>query len=148
MAKKFAWVAAVCLCAAASGAAQTAAPGAQAGPLTAVQKAVLAPTDSDIYCAGFFTRRPIEPGLLVLGSEAGALRYEFVDGDIIYLSKGRKWLKAPGGLYMLVRPVRDILPVEGFPGQKALISRLGTYMQRSPGSRSRSFTREAPQPKL
>ena len=77
MAKKFALVVAVCLGAAASWAAQTAAParGPQSAVSSAAQKAVLAPTDADIYCAGFFTRRSIEPGLLVLGSEDGALKY-------------------------------------------------------------------------
>ena len=128
MARKFALVVAVCLGAAASLAAQTAAPalGAQASLPSAIQKAVLAPTDTDIYCAGFFTHRSIEAGLFVLSSEDGALKYEFTNQDTIYLSKGGKWINAPGGQYMLVRPIKDILPVEVFPGQHAAVSRLGT----------------------
>jgi hypothetical protein len=128
MAKKIALVVAVCLGAAASLAAQMAVPaqGAPVAPLTAVQRAVQAPTDSDIYCAGFFTRRSIEPGLFVLGSEEGTLKNEFSDRDSIYLSKGRKWINAPGGQYMLIRPLKDTLPIEVFPGQHALVTRLGT----------------------
>ena len=128
MAKKFALVVAVCLGAAASLAAQAAAPAqrSQAGRVSAVQRAVLAPTDTDIYCAGFFTQRSIEPGLFVLSSEDGALKSEFADRDRIYLSKGRKGLNAPGGQYMLVRPIKDMVPVELFPGQHAMVSRLGT----------------------
>src|SRR3990170_6745579 len=76
----------------------------------------LSPTESDIYCAGFFTHRPIETGLFVLGSSDGGFKNEFADRDMIYLNKGQGWITAPGGQYMLLRPVKDINPRELFPG--------------------------------
>ncbi|MBI4465202.1 MAG: hypothetical protein HY647_10905 [Acidobacteria bacterium] len=85
-----------------------------------------APTDADIYCAGFFTRRPIERGLIVLGSPDVGFKNEFADRDVLYLSKGQGWITAPGGHYMLIRPLKDTNPRESFPGQRKLVSHLGT----------------------
>lgn len=93
---------------------------------TATQMAGLAPTDSDVYCAGFFTHRAIESDMIVLSSPDAGLSYEFADRNIIYLNKGSKYLKAPGGEYMLLRPIKDMDPTEWFPGQKALVSSMGT----------------------
>ena len=86
----------------------------------------LAPTDSDIYCAGFYTHRPIETGLFVLGSPDGGFKNEFADRDVLYLSKGQGVITAPGGEYMLIRPVQDINARESFPGQLKLLFGLGT----------------------
>jgi len=109
-------------------AAQTAAPGQEppARSLTAAELATKALTDSDLYCDGHFTHRPVESGLFVLGSEDGALKFEFSNQDIIYLSKGRKSINVPGGQYMVMRPVKDIIRYQSFPGQHALLSKLGT----------------------
>lgn len=85
-----------------------------------------APTDSDIYCAGFFARQPIAPDLVVLSSEDGSFKNEYVERDVIYLNKGRQAISAPGGQYIVVRPVKDINPREFFPGQRQIISQLGT----------------------
>ena len=84
------------------------------------------PTDSDIYCAGFFARQPIAPNLIVLSSEDGGFKNEYVDRDIIYLNKGNQAISAPGGQYIVVRPVKDVNPKEFFIGQRQLISQLGT----------------------
>lgn len=83
-----------------------------------------APTESDIYCAGFFAPRSLEADMTVLGSEDGGFKNEFADRDFVYLSKGKA--TAPGGQYMLVRPVKDINPKESFPGQRQFVQRLGT----------------------
>ncbi|MDP2734894.1 MAG: hypothetical protein Q8P12_01665, partial [bacterium] len=98
----------------------------QQSALTPSERAALAPTETDIYCAGFFTHRSIEQGLFVLGGEEGGFKNEYSDRDILFLSQGRGWINAPGGQYMLIRPVRDIDPKEFFPGQQELMVRLGT----------------------
>lgn len=85
-----------------------------------------APTDSDIYCAGFFTNRPIETSLIVLGSPDAGFKNEHADRDVLYLSKGRSGITTPGGHYMLLRPLKDINPRESFPGQRKLVASLGT----------------------
>lgn len=96
----------------------------QAGTRTAMPPMGLAPTESDIYCAGFLTRRSMESGMTVLGSEDGGFKNEYGDRDFIYMSKGPG--ATPGGQYMLVRPALDVNPRESFPGQKLLVAQLGT----------------------
>jgi hypothetical protein len=83
----------------------------------------LGPTDSDLYCAGFFTSRPLD-AMTVLGGESGGLKNEFSDRDIIYLSRGQG--ASPGSEFMVVRPIRDPSARESFPGQRLMMMRLGT----------------------
>ncbi|MBI4459225.1 MAG: hypothetical protein HY648_04095 [Acidobacteria bacterium] len=85
-----------------------------------------APTDSDIYCAGFFAPQPIAPSLAVLSSEDGGFKNEYADRDLVYLNKGRQAISAPGAQYILVRPAKDLDPLEVFLGQRQFISQLGT----------------------
>jgi hypothetical protein len=84
----------------------------------------LRPTDSDLYCAGYFTQGPVDTSMTILGSEDGGLKNEFVDHDIIYLTRGQG--AAPGTEFMVVREVRDLNPRESFPGQKKMLMSLGT----------------------
>jgi hypothetical protein len=84
-----------------------------------------APGDSDLYCAGFFTRRVMN-GLKVLSSEEAGLKNEFGAGDYVYLDHGREAITAPGSQYMLLRPMHDINRQEAFKGQKEIVAGLGT----------------------
>lgn len=98
----------------------------EAPRLTAAQRAVEAPTDADIYCAGFFSGTPVGSDLTVLSGQDNGLRFEYGERDIVFLSKGAERIKAPGGQYMLLRPVKDMNPTPPFPGQRELIARMGT----------------------
>ena len=93
---------------------------------SAAQRASLAPTDSDVYCAGFYTHRSIDSSFSVLGGPDNGLKFEYSAGDTIYMNKGRKFINAPGGEYILVRPIKDLSPVESFPGQLKLVNDMGT----------------------
>ncbi len=84
-----------------------------------------APSDSDLYCAGFFTHQVMN-GLKVLSSEEAGLKNEFAAGDYVYLDHGRDAIASPGGQYMLLRPMRDINRQEAFQGQKDMVAGLGT----------------------
>jgi len=84
----------------------------------------LGPTDSDLYCAGYFTQRPMDTGMMILASEDGGSKNEYADHDIIYLSRGQG--AAPGTELMVVRPIRDLNPRESFPGQRKMMMGLGT----------------------
>src|SRR3990167_9416515 len=86
--------------------------GQQGG--TAASQMGRAPTETDIYCAGFFTHRSLGAGMTVLGSEDGGFKNEYGDRDFIYLSKGQA--ASPGGQYMLVRAMKDTNPRDSFPG--------------------------------
>ena len=85
-----------------------------------------APTESDIYCAGFFTQRQIESGLTVQGSEDAGFKNEFATGDYVYLSKGRDAIASPGGQYLVLRAVTDVNRKEAFKGQREMLAGLGT----------------------
>lgn len=100
----------------------------QSATPTALSQLGKAPTDADIYCAGFFTHRSPGADMTVLGSEDGGFKNEYGDRDFIYLSKGQG--VTPGGQYMLVRAALDTNPRESFPGQKLMVAQLGTlYME-------------------
>ena len=96
----------------------------QSAAPTAVSQLGRAPTESDIYCAGFFTHRAPDAGMSVLGSEDGGFKNEFGDRDFVYVSKGPG--ASPGAQYMLVRPVKDPNLRESFPGQQKMAAQLGT----------------------
>ena len=81
------------------------------------------PTDSDLYCAGYFTQRALGTGMEVLGGEDGGFKNEFGDRDIIYLTRGQG--AAPGTQFMVVRPVYDYNSLESYPGQKEMMRGLG-----------------------
>lgn len=98
----------------------------QPASVTRAQTAGQAPTDADIYCAGFFTRRAIAPDLVILGGSDYGLRFEYGDRDMIHLNKGAETIKSPGGKYMVLRPLKDMNPTEPFPGQRELVARMGT----------------------
>jgi hypothetical protein len=105
---------------------QAATPSMMAQAPSAAQSASLAPTDSDVYCAGFYTHRAIDASFAVLGGPDNGLKFEFSAGDNVYMNKGSKFIKAPGGDYLLVRPIKDLSPVEAFPGQLKLVFAMGT----------------------
>jgi hypothetical protein len=84
------------------------------------------PSESDIYCAGFFTQRPVESGLTIQGSEDGGFKNEFVAGDYVYLSRGRDAITSPGAQYMVLRPAVDVNRREAFTGQHDVLAGLGT----------------------
>ena len=88
--------------------------------------AQMAPTESDIYCSGFFTQRAIESGLMIQGSEDAGFKNEFAAGDYVYLSKGRDAIASPGGQYMVLRAVTDVNRREAFKGQHKMLAGLGT----------------------
>ena len=83
-----------------------------------------APTEADLYCAGFITPRSMDAGMSVLGSEDGGFKNEYGDRDIIYLSRGQG--ATPGNQFIVVRPIRDTNPRESFPGQRQMMIQLGT----------------------
>lgn len=84
----------------------------------------LRPSDSDLYCAGYFTHRAMDTGMTILASEDGGSKNEFADHDIIYLTRGQG--AAPGAEFMVVRPIRDTNPRDSYPGQKKMMLGLGT----------------------
>jgi len=83
-------------------------------------------SQSDLYCAGFITARPVEDGLSILGSEDGGFKNEYATGDYVYLNRGRDAITGSGGQYAVIRPVKDVNAREAFPGQRKMLQELGT----------------------
>jgi hypothetical protein len=95
-----------------------------AGPMRlAAQKA---PTQAELNCAGFFTKKPVDDGLVIAASEEVGFKNEFVAGDYVYLNKGKDAITGSGGQYLVVRPVQDVNRQELYPGQQKLVLELGT----------------------
>jgi hypothetical protein len=95
-----------------------------AGPARLLAQSTL--SQSELYCAGFFTRRPIETGLIILGSEDGGFKNEFATGDYVYLSKGSDAITGLGGQYSVLRPEKDVNRKQAFPGQRMILQEMGT----------------------
>jgi len=96
-----------------------------AGPARLLAQSTL--TQSDLYCAGFFTQRAMETGLIVQSSEDGGFKNEFATGDYVYLNRGRDSITgSEGGQYTVIRPVKDINRKEAFAGQRMLLREMGT----------------------
>lgn len=95
-------------------------------PSTPAQMAGRVPTDTDMYCSGFYSRAALDRSLTVLGGEDNGLKFEFADRDLIYLNRGLGFINAPGGTYMLLRAVKDLNLGESFPGQQKLLWNMGT----------------------
>jgi hypothetical protein len=96
-----------------------------AGPARLLAQSNL--TQSDIYCAGFYTQRPVETGLIVQSSEDGGFKNELASGDYVYLNRGTDVITgSEGGQYTVIRPVKDVNRKEAFAGQRMLLQQMGT----------------------
>ncbi|HLA40944.1 MAG TPA: hypothetical protein VJ417_13165, partial [Candidatus Glassbacteria bacterium] len=95
-----------------------------AGPARLLAQSAL--SQSDLYCAGFFTRRPLEAGLVIQGSEDGGFKNEFATGDYVYLNRGSDAITGSGGQYAILRPVKDVNRKEAFAGQQMLLREMGS----------------------
>lgn len=51
---------------------------------------------------------------------------EFIPGDIIYLNHGANWIVNPGGEYIMLRRMVDLVRTPIIPGQQKIINQLGT----------------------
>ena len=115
---KKSWLLLVLLTAAAA-AQQAAPPPVQ--PTNLVEKPV-APTYSDIYCAGFVTNQPIATSNFVAGGSGTPNVSMYVDRDTVFL-KGSGY--EANQLFSVVRLVRDPIHFHAFAGQADLLARMG-----------------------
>jgi len=81
------------------------------------------------YCAGFISENPLNEGLRVTAGEESGARTQFVPGDIVYLNVGAGWIVNPGGEYMVLRPVQDLVRQEMYPRQYRRLLELGIMYQ-------------------
>jgi hypothetical protein len=81
------------------------------------------------YCGGFITDRTMQEGLRVQAGEESGAKSLFVTGDFVYLNHGVGWIVNPGGEYMVLRPVKDLIKQEAFRGQYQVLQGLGTMYQ-------------------
>jgi len=77
------------------------------------------------YCAGFISEGPLNEGLRVAAGEESGAKTQFVPGDIVYLNVGAGWIVNPGGEYMVLRRVQDLVRQEVYPRQYRRLLELG-----------------------
>lgn len=77
------------------------------------------------YCAGLISEHRLQEGLRVATGEEADTRTQFVVGDLVYLNLGAGWIVNPGGHYMVLRPVEDLIRSEAFPRQFERLRALG-----------------------
>ena len=82
-----------------------------------------------MYCAGFISENPLNEGLRVTAGEESGAKTQFVPGDIVYLNVGSGWIVNPGGEYMVLRPVQDLVRQEVYPRQYRRLLELGIMYQ-------------------
>ncbi len=82
----------------------------------------MAPTYSDLYCAGFIASQEIGRTNFVAGGKESPETTGFGTGEIIYLN-GTGYQE--NQLYSAVRELRDPNQFEAFPGQHGLVKRTG-----------------------
>ena len=81
-----------------------------------------APTYSDVYCAGYISKQPLQKSGFVAGGRETPHQTRFVERDYVYL-EGSGF--AVGTPYWLVRRVRDPNRYEAFRGQHGIVRQLG-----------------------
>ncbi len=97
---------------------QGTAPTATSFPTERVQT----PTYSDLYCAGFISRKILPDSNYVAGGLNTPTTTKFTRGDLIYL-EGNGY--TTGAEFEIVRALRDVNEYEMFPGQKKLLKETG-----------------------
>lgn len=83
---------------------------------------VQAPTNADLYCAGFINKQPLANVNFVAGGLQTPNTTKFVNGDMIYLA-GSGY--QTGQQYTIVRELQDPNRYELFDGQHALLRATG-----------------------
>jgi LysM repeat protein len=101
------------------------APPAETQPAAPVPLPVA--SQSDVYCAGFFSATDIKPEMIIVGGEESETKSLFSDRDIVYVNKGASSGIKPGEEFLILRRL------EGFgkygPSISAAKSKYGRYYQ-------------------
>ncbi len=82
-----------------------------------------APTDSDLYCAGFVAPQPLAKTSTIAGGWETPFQARFADRDYVYLTGGGY---AVDQQYAVLRHVRDTNAYEPYIGQKKTLKLAGT----------------------
>ena len=82
---------------------------------------------STVYCSGFYTNQKVSDDLRLVSGEQSAYKINFVERDIVYLSKGLNQGVKPGDRYSVVRAEEDKDPVLWFKWQEKLTHAMGSH---------------------
>ena len=83
----------------------------------------------DIYCSGFVAAKPLPANLRIAMAEDAVGGMLSSENDYVYLNHGQNGGIQLGQRYLVVRPVDDPGPVEGFERQHAVLRALGRLYQ-------------------
>jgi hypothetical protein len=82
---------------------------------------------STVYCSGFYTNQKVSDDLRLVSGEQSAYKINFVERDIVYLSKGLNQGVKPGDRFAVVRQEEDKDPVLWFKWQEKLTHAMGSH---------------------
>lgn len=80
-----------------------------------------------VYCSGFYTNQKVSDDLRLVSGEQSAYKINFVERDIVYLSKGLNQGVKPGDRFSVVRQEDDKDPVLWFKWQEKLTHAMGSH---------------------
>jgi len=80
-----------------------------------------------VYCSGFYTNQKVSDDLRLVSGEQSAYKINFVERDIVYLSKGLNQGVKPGDRFSVVRQEEDKDPVLWFKWQEKLTHAMGSH---------------------
>ncbi|HKY04604.1 MAG TPA: hypothetical protein VJQ56_06925 [Blastocatellia bacterium] len=63
----------------------------------------------DIYCTGFISEVPVARDFQIVGGEREYTRMNYVQGDVVYLNKGRESGVHSGAVYTVIRPLGEVV---------------------------------------
>ena len=100
---------------------------AAAGIAHAQQYSPTTPTETDVYCSGVITDKPVPTSLYVISGEDSRFKTSFEQGDEIYINAGSSEGVKVGDQFEVVRPVTDMgARTVWFKYQTALSRAMGT----------------------
>ncbi len=100
---------------------------AAAGMAQAQQYSPTTPTETDMYCSGVITDKPVPASLYVISGEDSRYKTSFEQGDEIYINAGSSEGVKVGDQFEVIRPVTDMgAKTVWFKYQAALSRAMGT----------------------
>jgi hypothetical protein len=85
-----------------------------------------APAQSDMYCSGVVTDKPVPYDTYLISGENSRYKNTFVPGDYVFINRGAEQGVKIGDQFDVIRPVSDMTNVPWFKYQSMLSHAMGT----------------------
>jgi hypothetical protein len=99
------------------------------GVVSSAQDKAATPTSGDLYCAGTITTESVPRETYVITGEESNRQVTFNDGDYVFINKGSDHGVKPGDEFSVIRPIKDVDPVEWTKWQNSILRKMGTMWE-------------------